>query len=385
MVQETIKFLLESDAGNRFLPVLRVLFSEVVRTKTMAVDFSTQAREMTPSWADLPPKRPWDIKKLKFIYARTILHPSEDSVNIFFLTAISVKWSLFAISFIWSCIMSFDHGDKLLCYIYILNIISTLSTIAEMLFRLHVGYVDPATSRIIVDPIRVYRHYIKSKTEFALDVVSLIPIWLVNQRLMDEQVGSLAHSLTQQTFGFFTNLLFRLFRTLPLCTILLQLGRSMSLFRQPPQAQPFNNKILTAKYCLKVCIIILSVLILFALLWIVAGCQNTVLLKGCEINGWIRIVQNNTQEVYADDSFAILMSALNFVVSVATGTGFGDVSAHNRVEIILVILMVVVLLIVNCELQAQVLTAIYAEVLRQVRDTLFSIRTGKLKMSLGCP
>ena len=374
MVQEKIEDLLESDAGNRFLPVLRTLFSEVQRTKNLAADFATQAQAMTSSWPDLPPNRPaGNINKRKFRYARTILHPSEDSVNIFFLMAILVKWCLFAFSFIWACMLSFNyHGDTFnkFAYASIPNIISTLSTIAEILFHLHVGYVDPATGRIVMEPIRVYRHYIRSKTKFALDVVSLIPIWLIIP---------LTLPLSSKPVSFWSNLLHRFVRLLPLSTILLQLGRSMSLFRQPPQAQPFNRKILTAKYCLKVLIIILSVFILFALLWIVAGCQNTLLLKECEINGqggWIRIVQNQTEEVYVDNSFAILMSALNFVVSVATGAGFGDVSAHNKEEIMIVILMIIVLTFVNCELQAQVLTALYAEVLRQVRAT---IQTKKMR------
>ena len=382
MLQGKIEELLESDAGNRFLPVLRVLCSEVVRTKNLAADFATQCRVNAKSWSDLPPNRPGDTNKRKFRYARTILHPSDDSVNIFFLVAISAKWCTFGFSFIWACILSFDyyeddhddhddhdhdgHDSKLWREIFeiVPNIISTLITIAEMVFHLHVGYVDRATGRIVMEPIRVYRHYIRSKTKFALDVVSLIPIWLMYKVLPE---------LPRTGLSFWTNLLSRLMRLLPLCTILLQLGRSMSLFRQPQQAQPFNRKILTFKYCIKVLIIILSVFVVFASLWIVAGCQNTVLLEGCEINGqggWIRIVQNTTEEVNIDNSFAILMSALNFVVSVATGAGFGDVSAHNKAEIILVILMVIVLTFVNCELQAQVLTALYAEVLRQVRDSI---------------
>ena len=50
----------------------------------------------------------------------------------------------------------------------------------------------------------------------------------------------------------------------------------------------------------------------------------------------------------------------------ATGAGFGDITAHSPAELFLVILMIVIFTFVNCELQAQVLGAVYAQILRQV-------------------
>lgn len=47
--------------------------------------------------------------QLKFRYGRTIFHPSESMINIVFLTAVSLKWLFFIISFLWCGVISFEY------------------------------------------------------------------------------------------------------------------------------------------------------------------------------------------------------------------------------------------------------------------------------------
>ena len=64
-------------------------------------------------------------------------------------------------------------------------------------------------------------------------------------------------------------------------------------------------------------------------------------LHDCEINGWVRIAFKSRPHLFnvSEDTphdFYALTTSLNFIVSLATGAGFGDVTAHNVVEQIMV-------------------------------------------------
>ena len=44
----------------------------------------------------------------------------------------------------------------------VVQVLSTLITVGEMRFRLHIGYVDRQNRRIVMEPARVYRRYLKT-------------------------------------------------------------------------------------------------------------------------------------------------------------------------------------------------------------------------------
>ena len=256
--QEKIQEMMESDAGSRFAPVLEGLYHEVHKTKQTVNEYVYQlkrrlTRKKSGNIAIIGGDYQENLKKrakelhLKFRYGRTIFHPSETHVNIFFLIAVSLKWIFFVLSFLWCTTISFSSEDAFLYIFVAMQILSTLITIVEIVFHFHVGYVDPGSGRIVMEPYRVYRYYLKSQTKFSVDVISLIPIWIATL---------LSSSLTDDTGGdkmdFLLNLCYRLKRVLPLSTIIMQLARSMELFRQPLQAQAFNSSVVSFKYFIKV-------------------------------------------------------------------------------------------------------------------------------------
>ena len=123
-----------------------------------------------------------------------------------------------------------------------------------------------------MEPFRVYRHFLKTKSRFMIHVISLIPVWIgMRWWIPMHQPGD--------QLDIWRNLGHRLLRTLPLCTVGIQWGQSLMFFRQPPQAQPFNRRLLSAKYFSKVMLIIISVFCLFAFLWIIAGCEESTKVK----------------------------------------------------------------------------------------------------------
>ena len=275
----------------------------------------------------------------------------------------AIKCILFIFSALYGTVLSFGKGEAnppiMMTFFEVFQLVSTLITIAEMVFHFHLGYVDPVSSRIVMEPYRVYNHYLKTKTLFPLDVISLLPVWISARWLYK------IHEPYKTLFNPGAVLSHRMLRVVPLVTILIQLIRSTALFRRPPQAQPFNTAILSAKYSLKVILIVFSVFCIFALLWICAGCPQSVDVMNCESHGWIHVAMLNTPAIMGDET-DVVMTSMNFVVSVASGAGFGDVTAHNNFELGAVVFMIVVFTFVNCQLQAQVLTAVYSQVLRQV-------------------
>ena len=58
-------------------------------------------------------------------------------------------------------------------------------------------------------------------------------------------------------------------------------------------------------------------------------------MEKCHKDGWVRIMFRAKKGVMENEVY-LLLASLNFVVSVATGTGFGDVTAHNWQEIMTV-------------------------------------------------
>ena len=289
---------------------------------------------------------------------------SESHVNVFCLVAVCLKWAFLSYSVVYTALLSFGEFEidqSVSGFLFtVFQIVATLTTIGEMAFRFYVGYVDPVSDRIVMEPFRVYDHYLKSKHLFPLDFVSLLPFWLCTRWLYP------IHVPPEHMFSPGMTLMHRLIRVLPLFTIIIQLARSMELFRRPPQAQPFNRHILSLKYMSKVLFTVLSLFIVFALLWLTVGCPTSVEIMQCQSHGWIHVAFITNPEII-ETEIDLLMTALNFVVSVASGAGFGDVSAHNKSELALVVGMIVLFTFINCQLQAQVLTAVYASVLRQVR------------------
>ena len=71
------------------------------------------------------------------------------------------------------------------------------------------------------------------------------------------QLGDPTHPVVDLTV--YQNFGYRVLRILPLLTIIMQLLRSMALFQQPLQAQPFNSRIVSFKYFSKVILTVFSI------------------------------------------------------------------------------------------------------------------------------
>ena len=106
--------------------------------------------------------------------------------------------------------------------------------------------------------------------QFPMDVISLLPLWAVH--FTGCQLSLLSCSVSDCTL--WQVLGFRLLGVAYLLTNFIQLLKSMTLFTQPKQAQPFHALILQLKYAIQIIIILASCLSIFAMLWITAGCQN---------------------------------------------------------------------------------------------------------------
>ena len=270
---------MQSDAGSRFAPVLQRLYREVHQTKQTVHEYANQLNSLpnsqapsgntsgylftfssdtanTANTANLK-KRSKELLR-RFRYGRTIFHPSETPVNIFFLMAIALKWIFFIVSFLWCTTISFgpkNASQSIFLYVFgAMQILSTMITIVEIVFHLHVGYVDPKSGRIVMEPYQVYRNYLSSKSKFPVDLISLIPFWIISLFPMLNENHTMDNDLS-----IIYNLRHRLIRILPLCTIIIQLARSLALFCQPPQAQPFHMGILSLKYFIKVILTVFSI------------------------------------------------------------------------------------------------------------------------------
>ena len=253
---------MESDARSHFAPVLEGLYGEVYETKQNIKDYTNElVNHYTRMTKAESLRKKMNEQRRMFRYSRTIFHPSETPINIFFLTALTLKWVFFLISFIWCTIITYGPknpwGDIFVSLFAAQQILSTLITIVEIVLYLHVGYVDPETGRVIMDPHRVYRYYLKSKSKFPIDIISLVPVWITSIAYD----GFRGDTVSRDDLTWVENLMHRLQHALPLCTILLQLVRSMELFGKPPQAQPFDSRVVSFKYIIKV------LLSLFSIFW----------------------------------------------------------------------------------------------------------------------
>ena len=259
---------MESDAGSQFAPVLERLHQGVYETKQKIKDYTNQLVNSYTSQMGMTKvhyirslREKMNERRRMFRYSRTIFHPSETPVNIFFLMALTLKWVFFLMSFIECTITNFgpkSHLEDIIISLFAAQqILSTLITIVEIVLYLHVGYVDPETGRVIMDPHRVYCYYLKSKSKFPIDVISLVPVWITSIAYD----GFRGDTVSRDDLTWVENLMHRLQRALPLCTILLQLVRSMELFGKPPQAQPFDSRVVSFKYIIKV------LLSLFSIFW----------------------------------------------------------------------------------------------------------------------
>ena len=149
----------------------------------------------------------------------------------------------------------------LLNSILVLNLV----TLGEMVFRLHVGFLDEKSGKVITYPIKVWENYIKRKCNLLLDCLSLMPLWMLHFLFRD----FFDVNKREENYWFALSIAKRVTQLVPICNIFIQVSRVWSFFNIASQARPYNHIVSKMKYVSKAVLQTWIVIWICANLWIV--------------------------------------------------------------------------------------------------------------------
>ena len=138
-------------------------------------------------------------------------------------------------------------------------------TLAEMVFRLHVGFLDKETGKVITYPIIVWENYLKKKSNFLCDLFSLMPLWILHfwfRKFFD--VTSSAYP-----YGRLFSMAKRATQLVPIFNIWVQGKRGIQFFNVPSQARPYNRIISQMKFVIHAAIKTWVVILVGTSIWII--------------------------------------------------------------------------------------------------------------------
>ena len=137
-------------------------------------------------------------------------------------------------------------------------------TFAEMVFRLHVGFLDKETGKVITYPINVWENYMKKKSNFLCDLFSLMPLWILHFWFREFFDVTTAHS-----YGGFLSMAKRATQLVPIFNIWVQGKRVSQFYNIPSQARPYKRIISQMKFVTQAAIRTWAVILVSSSIWII--------------------------------------------------------------------------------------------------------------------
>ena len=226
---------LMSSRHSSILNLIEHLFEKVKETRLRIQDYQQQDQQYHVS----TPNAKSSLRAKLFTFRRTtwrkrtIFHPCETKVNIFFIITSFLKMLVAGAMFIVAA-RGMESDSKLFTGLFIgACSMITLIVMMEMVLKLHMGYLDTVTGAITVSGEKVTREYFSKCQNFPVDLLSLMPTWYLSiafhQEISDWAVSHV-DSFHQAVFAYFVYFA-------PLAPFLIHYTRARLYFQLPLRLQ----------------------------------------------------------------------------------------------------------------------------------------------------
>ena len=119
---------------------------------------------------------------------------------------------------------------------------------AEVVVRLHMGFLDHATGTIVVNADKVTRHYFSNSIHFLIDLVPMLPTWYLNiayfeetlkwsEDFLDIKVTNIDDVIESDNAKFLSYIVVWMVSFAPFLPTMIFLYRAYQFFLLPPQLQ----------------------------------------------------------------------------------------------------------------------------------------------------